>query len=630
MSSAAGATETEAGLTFTAPARLFADDIAESRWRGRVAGLHTRLPSSAGGNPARSVYSSNRSGTYELWVWDRESDEHRQATDRASGTQLGALSADGEHLWWFNDTDGNEFGHWVRQPFAATGSAAPVAPEAGDGMASGIALGAGVAVFGLATREGVAVWRQYDGQPAETIYQHAQDAMVGPIAADATRVIVRHTEHGDASTPGMRAVDVATGASTAELRDEGLRLVPLGFAPISGDPRLLAVHERRGRDQLLLWDTDSGAANELDIDLPGQLEARWFPDGRSLLLLHSYAARTTMYRYALDGGTLEQIGPDTGCVEEAGVRPDGTVEYSWSSASSAPRIQRWDAGTDTALLGDASTLPADSVPVDAVWIDGPGGPIHTLISRPDGLGAGPHRTVFRLHGGPFVDDRDVYSPRQATWVDAGWTVVTLNYRGSTGYGAAWRQSIVGRPGLTEIEDLAAVQDWCVQQGVSDTQACVMEGYSWGGYLVLLALAQQPERWRAGIAGLPITDHAMAYEDAPEPLRAMARALFGGAPDEVPERYTGASPLAMADRVEAAPLIIAGRNDPRCPIRQINAYAQRLSDLGKPPAMYRYDGGHGTQVSGTVEEFLLVAISFAEAALTQPPSEAPPQSGELPS
>lgn len=628
MSSADGAVS-EAGLAFTPPDRLFVDDVAEARWRGRVAGLHVRLPSSAAGRPGRSVYSSNRSGTYELWVWDRETGEHRQATDRASGTQLGALSVDGGHLWWFNDTDGNEFGHWVRQAFDASEPAVPVAPEAGDGMASGIALGVGVAVFGLATRDGVTVWRQFEGHTAEAVYQNAQDAMVGPLASDTTRVIVRHTEHGDASTPGMRALEIGSGASLAELRDEGLRLVPIEFAPIAGDSRLLAVHERHGRDQLLIWDTDTGVDAELAIDLPGQLDARWFPDGQSLLLLHSHAARTTMYRYALGSGVLEAIGPQTGCVEEASVRPDNTVEYCWSSGSSAPRIQRWDAGTDTTLFPSADVLPADSVPVEAVWIDGPGGPIHTLISRPALLGPGPHRTAFRLHGGPFVDDRDVYSPRQATWVDAGWTVVTLNYRGSTGYGAAWRQSIVGRPGLTEIEDLAAVHDWCVQQGVSDPQACVMEGYSWGGYLVLLALAQQPERWRAGVAGLPITDHAMAYEDAPEPLRAMARALFGGSPDEVGERYTAASPLAMAEQVQAAPLIIAGRNDPRCPIRQINAYAQRLSDLGRPPAMYRYDGGHGTQVSGTVEEFLLVAISFAEAALSKPPSQTPPQSGELP-
>ena len=57
------------------------------------------------------------------------------------------------------------------------------------------------------------------------------------------------------------------------------------------------------------------------------------------------------------------------------------------------------------------------------------------------------------------------SPRSARlWVDAGFAVVEVNYRGSTGYGSAWRDAIEGRPGLTELEDVAAVVDTCVAAG----------------------------------------------------------------------------------------------------------------------------------------------------------------------
>src|SRR3712207_4425328 len=72
---------------------------------------------------------------------------------------------------------------------------------------------------------------------------------------------------------------------------------------------------------------------------------------------------------------------------------------------------------------------------------------------------------------------------RALWLDAGFAVVHVNYRGSTGYGSAWRDAIEGRPGLTELEDVAAVHDWAVSCGFADPATCVVDGWSWGGYLV---------------------------------------------------------------------------------------------------------------------------------------------------
>lgn len=632
MDGAAVASGHQPGLTFTAPEQLFADQERESRWRARVNGLAMGLPRSAGQRPERSVLGSNRSGTYELWLWDRADDTFRQATSRDAGTEHGELSADGEWLWWFSDIGGNEFGRWVRQPFHG-GPAHDVAPEAGDGVASGLALGHGpngpVAVFALAVQEGIAVWRQFDGQPAEAIYRHDQDGMSGPLSTDATRVAIRHSEHGDASTPGIRVLDVATGHSVAEMRDEGKLLCPIGFAPRPGDPRLLVRHERYGRDELLLWDTDTGHQREITIELPGQLDAIWL-DADNLAVRHTHHGRATLHRCRLDGSELTQIGPDEGCVLGVARRPDGALEYSWTSSQTATRIYHWTPEQGTTLMfPDDEQAPPDGAPASLDWVEGPGGPIPVLVVRPTTAPTGPGRTLFWLHPGPDLDDADVYSPRLAVWADAGWTVVSTNYRGSTGYGAGWRQAIVGRPGLTELEDLAAVHDWAIAEGIADPDACMLAGSSWGGYLTLLAAGLQPQRWRGGVGIVPVTDHAMSYELGQEPLRAMARALFGGAPDEVPDRYTAASPLAVAEQVRAPIAIIAGQNDTRIPIQQIDAYAEKLAALGRPPAVYRFGGGHGSQVSGTLEDFLRISVAFAEAVMHEELGGATPTSGRQP-
>jgi dipeptidyl aminopeptidase/acylaminoacyl peptidase len=115
-------------------------------------------------------------------------------------------------------------------------------------------------------------------------------------------------------------------------------------------------------------------------------------------------------------------------------------------------------------------------------------------------------------------------------------------------------------------------------------------------LALLAAGTQPDLWAAVTAIVPVADYFAAYEDEMEPLRAFDRSLLGGSPDEVPERYERASPLTYAAAVRAPLLVMAGLNDPRCPIRQVENYLARLEELGKSYEIYRYEAGHGALVT----------------------------------
>ena len=86
-------------------------------WEQRLRATRVSLPDWAEHAPHRCLYVSNPTGTFELYAWDRATGTTRQVTDRANGTSDGALSPDGEQVWWFDDTDGDEFGSWRRQPF---------------------------------------------------------------------------------------------------------------------------------------------------------------------------------------------------------------------------------------------------------------------------------------------------------------------------------------------------------------------------------------------------------------------------------------------------------------------------------------------------------------------------------
>ena len=144
---------------------------------------------------------------------------------------------------------------------------------------------------------------------------------------------------------------------------------------------------------------------------------------------------------------------------------------------------------------------------------------------------------------------------------------------------------------------------------------MVEGWSWGGYLALLAVGTQSQRWAAAVAGVPVADYATAYADEMEQLRAFDRALFGGSPSERPDVYRDASPLTYVDRVRAPVLVLAGENDPRCPIRQVDNYLEALA--ARPDASYevtRFDAGHGSLVVSETLDQVATEIDFARRAL----------------
>jgi Tol biopolymer transport system component len=144
-------------------------------WEKRFRAPRVSLPDWAEDAPHRSLFVSNATGTYELYAWDRTTGEQRQATDRPNGTTDGVLSPDGSSIWWFSDSDGDEFGVWMRQPFGG-GEDEPAAPGLEPSYPAGLALGRdGTSVVGRSTDEGgttIHVVRA-GAEPVE-IYRHRQ------------------------------------------------------------------------------------------------------------------------------------------------------------------------------------------------------------------------------------------------------------------------------------------------------------------------------------------------------------------------------------------------------------------------------------------------------------------------
>ncbi len=579
--------------------------MAEANWRRRYRATSVSLPNWARLAPERLLYTSNASGKTEVYAWDRAAGSHRQVTDRPEGTTRAALEPPGERVWWFDDDRGSEHGVWRAEPFAG-GPSEPAAPNLPAAYSAGLALARGFAMIGSSDDGGTRIHR-VAGSVSELLYEHPESATVAGLARDESLLAIEHSEHGDSRHPAVRVLDLS-GRPLAELWDgPGRGLAAGAWSPVEGDQRLLVVHERTGLSRPSIWSPPAADVRELSYELPGDVSAGWYPDARALLLSHDHRGRSELYRYDLERDTLHPLETEPGTIGGARVRPDGELWYSFSSGARPPSVMR-----DREVLLQP---PGEPAPAGRPYRDLQVGPVHGFLVEPEG--APPLPTLFLVHGGPQAHDRDAFSARVQAWVDHGFAVALVNYRGSSGYGREWRDALERSPGLTELEDILAVREHLVAGGLARPQPIVLSGGSWGGYLTLLGLGTQPEAWDLGIAIVPVADSVAEYEDEMEPLKAYDRALFGGSPAERPDFYRERSPITYVERVRVPVLILAGRNDPRCPIRQIENYLRRLQELGKPNEFYEFAAGHSSLVIDEQIRQMEAQLDFAHRHVGTP-------------
>ena len=472
-------------------------------------------------------------------------------------------------------------------------------------------MGRTLVAIGRSTDDGSELWLAPSGGEPRVFYRHADPASVDALTRDDELLVISHSEHGDPRYPALRVLRTADTTEdapsvVAEKWDgEGRGLHALEFGPLPDDRRLLVGHERRGREELLIWDVAADTETEIVLDLPGDVTAGFYPDGSALLVGHDHAARSELYRYDLAGGALERLETPQGVVRGATARPDGTVELAWSSSALPPVIRRADGPV---VLSVSDEEPPAAYPVEDRWVPGPGGDVHALLVRPEG--SAPYATAFLVHGGPESADDDSYRARRAAYVDAGYAVVHVNYRGSTGYGSAWRDALTGRPGLTELEDVGAVYDALVAEGIVDPQRADPVGRL-VGRLPHPARARHPAgalgRGHRRGAGRRLPGGLRGRDGGPAGLRpgAVRRVTGRGA-----RRLRAVLPDHLRRRRRRTGARRRGRQRPALPDPADRQLPGPAAARGKLHEVYRYDAGHGSLVVEETIRQVEVELAFA--------------------
>lgn len=568
-------------------------------WQRRYRAPIVGIPTWSRHAPDRLVYVSSESGIYQLHSWDLRTGERRQVTHEPVGLVAGHVSADGEWVLWHRDTTGDESGTWVAAPFSG-GAAEPLAESLPSGWDEGLAPGATRTAAAISGRDGFALYAvEADGstrrlaQRPDSILLGGSNAMtrggteLAGLSADEGLVCIEHGENGDLIHAALRVLDARTGAVVADLHDESRELVAFAWSPVPGDERLAIGHERRGERAPAIWEPRTGRVTEIDLPWDRFTEvADWWPDGSAVLLVELAAGRHRLHRYDIAAGSTTPLQTRPGSIAGARVRPDGRVWYRLQ-AGEHPGILL-EAGRDEPILTAGESPPARAF-IPWTFRNPHGQAVTGWRIEPEGTA--PFPTLVHVHGGPTSIDLDRWAPDLQAYVDAGFQVVLVNYRGSIGFGAEWRDTLIGNIGWPEVEDVLAGVDDLLANGLADPDLLAIAGWSWGGYITLLMHGMHPDRFRAGVAGVPVGDYALGYEDLSPLLQAYDRALLGGTPAEVPELMAERSPISYVDNVRAPILFLAGEADSRCPIGQVMAYVDRLRARDHPHELYLFPTGH---------------------------------------
>ena len=592
----------------------------EANWRKRFRATDILWTATARLNPGRGLVCTNKDGIYQLYAWDLETNELSQATDQPTGVIWGIISSDGRHIYFLKDEGGNEIGHYVRVPFTG-GEAEDISPELppySSFIPTQNRLGNLTGFLAAGQNQYKIYFKTESGTP--TLLYQSDSICFGPgFSCDGRIAVVESSERTKNLDVSLLAFDTETGQQIRELWEEGASIEGAIFSPIAGDARLICTSSASGFERPLIWNAVTGECIPLQLDgIPGAIQPHaWSDDAEQILLCQIFQAQFQLYRYDIRTNTAVKLAHPVGTLgwwTGGYFAPNGEIWVIWEDFSHPPRLIALDkeTGAFQREVLKAGDLPEGKSSRSVTLTSENGETIQGWLAVPDG--EGPFPTVLETHGGPTSVRSSRFSPRGQSWLDHGFAFFTLNYHGSTTFGKAFEKSIWGNLGDLEIQDMAAVYKWLVDNKIAQPDAVLLTGESYGGFLTLQALGRRPELWAGGMAEIAIADWGLMYEDQAESLRGYQRALFGGTPEEVPEATRKSSPITYAEQVKAPILVIQGENDTRTPARQLRVYEEKLKSLGKQIQVHWFNAGHGSRAQEQQIEHQELELNFAYRVL----------------
>ena len=551
-------------------------------WEARFRAPRTLWVRMADRRPERAIACTNVTGVYQVHRWQVGEPVGEAMSAFPTGKSAAWISPDGEWVVWHADRAGDEVGHFVAVPWSGgepidltpdlPGYASFAAGFGPDGTFGASIIGSDrVQLAVVPFPPGSAEPRLLDPGPG-----FVTGLAVGPCRRPGVLDDGRPGPPDDPAGDRQRHGRVAARARPRAGSDPGpgVQRHPAAWWPRRAGAAWSGRSswnrtERLGSCRFRMWPETSTRCRSRTT---GERCSSWAPIER----WSGWSCSTSNARSC--GRSRASPGICTaGAAAGTFLRADGKVVLTREDATMLPEVLLVDPANARVLETLIPTTPVpESRPLRSLDVPTTGGATaQGWLMTPDG--PGPFPTILDIHGGPQGHELDRFDPEAQAWVDRGFAFFTVNYRGSTGFGREYEQAIWGQVGRSR----AGRPRRRARDARRGRHRRSRPGRAQRRLVRWLSDAPRPrprpDLWAAGVAYVAIADWRGLYEDG-ESLRDYQAALFGGTPDETPELHAEASPVTYVEQLSAPLLIIQGRNDARCPARQMEEYVGRASRL----------------------------------------------------
>ena len=387
----------------------------------------------------------------------------------------------------------------------------------------------------------------------------------GPAGFDKTGTILYMIDSRDRNTAAMYALDLKTNEQTLIAQDSLADVSDLMIHPTQKNIQAVAFTYERKHWQII----DQSIADDLDY-------LKTVADGDVEVVDRTLDDRYWMVAYLMDDGPLQYYRYDSQAQEAEFLFTNRKDLEGLPLAKMHPVVFRSRDGLD---LVSYYTLPLGS---DADGDDYPDQPLPM---------------VLYVHGGPWARDNWGYESVHQWLANRGYAVLSVNFRGSTGFGKALTNAGNLEWGAKMHDDLIDAVDWAIQEEIADPDRVAIMGGSYGGYATLVGMTITPEKFTCGVDIVGPSNLTTLLETVPpywQPqIELFATRVGDHRTEEGREFLINRSPLTYVDQIQKPLLIGQGANDPRVKQAESDQIVQAMQEKNISVTYVLYpDEGHG--------------------------------------
>ncbi len=547
----------------------------------------------------RILYSSDKTGNYNIFELDQEKGKHRQITSLTENALVSHVYKDGSFIFAM-DKGGDELHHLYLGTEEKIKDLTPF-----EKTKSGFHVSVGNSVYYYSNKIDRSRFDLYRFEKAdlagELVFENKDLYELGPIS-DNERFLALHKPE-TANNSNVYLHDLLSGDTTLLSPHEGeANFIPLFFSKDS--MKLYCLSDIEG-EFMTLWITDIKSKEREEIlafswDI---IDGRISEDGRSAVLIVNRDGFSELHIIDTKDNTPKMSPVETGGVvyDQYFSKDSRFLYYLCDSATSSPNIFMIDLNTkETEQLTDSMSEEVNSndlseakvlrfISYDGLQVPGIFYPPRNVLPNEKAP------AIVWVHGGPGGQSLPRYSPEIQFIANHGYAIYAVNNRGSSGYGKSFFKAADHKHGEADLDDCVAAAKYLATLDFIDKERIGINGGSYGGFMVLAALAFRPKEFKVGTDFFGVSNWVRTLKEVPAWWKIAKDLLYGkiGNPFTEEEYLKSISPLFHADKIERPLLVLQGVNDPRVLKIESDEIVERLKEHGVPVEYVVFnDEGHG--------------------------------------